>query len=77
MRIILAGTGSSVGKTTIATGIMKALSDKFNVQPFKVGPNYRLHPKLHQDLIPFFRMKQPSCQNTKGLRGFFSIYRAL
>ena len=35
MRIILAGTGSSVGKTTIATGIMKALSDKFNVQPFK------------------------------------------
>ena len=27
MRIILAGTGSAVGKTTIATGIMKALSD--------------------------------------------------
>ena len=26
MRIILAGTGSAVGKTTIATGIMKALS---------------------------------------------------
>ena len=31
MRIILAGTGSAVGKTTIATGIMKALSEKYNV----------------------------------------------
>ena len=40
MRIILAGTGSAVGKTTIATGIMKALSEKYNVQPFKVGPDY-------------------------------------
>ena len=29
MRIILAGTGSAVGKTTIATGIMKALSEKY------------------------------------------------
>ena len=40
MRIILAGTGSAVGKTTIATGIMKALSEKYNVQPFKAGPDY-------------------------------------
>ena len=30
MRVILAGTGSAVGKTTIATGIMKALSEKYN-----------------------------------------------
>ena len=28
MNIVLAGTGSAVGKTTISTGIMKALSDK-------------------------------------------------
>ena len=31
MRIILAGTGSAVGKTTIATGIMKALSEKYSM----------------------------------------------
>lgn len=40
MRIVLAGTGSAVGKTTIATGIMKALSEKYRVQPFKAGPDY-------------------------------------
>ncbi len=40
-RLVIAGTGSGVGKTSIALGLARALSDQgLRVQTFKVGPDF-------------------------------------
>jgi cobyrinic acid a,c-diamide synthase len=71
-RIVIAGTHSGCGKTTVATGVMAALvAQGISVQPFKVGPDF-IDPTHHTKICGCVsRNLDPFMMGDDGVRDTF------
>ena len=71
-RILIAGTHSGCGKTTLASALMAALTQRgLTVQPFKVGPDF-IDPSHHTSICHrFSRNLDPYMMGENGVRQIF------
>ncbi len=71
-RLVIAGTHSGCGKTTVATGVMAALVARgLKVQPFKVGPDF-IDPTHHSKICGrTSRNLDPFMMGEDGVRDTF------
>ncbi|ARM75817.1 cobyrinate a,c-diamide synthase [Acidianus manzaensis] len=70
-RIIIASDRSDSGKTTITAGIMRALSKKMKVRPFKAGPDF-IDPGYHK-----IATKNPSINLDLYIMGKENVLKSL
>ena len=72
-RIVIAGTHSGCGKTTVASGLMEALDERgLRVQPFKTGPDF-IDPSHHSAICGrISRNLDPFMMGETGVRRTFA-----
>ncbi len=49
-RIVIAGTGSGCGKTTVTLAVLAALKERLKLRAFKCGPDY-IDPMFHRSVL--------------------------